>query len=263
MGTMTSTTSPSVTPLAGHLGAEVRGIDLRESLDDAGAERLRALLARAYGDAWSPALLDRLLAEAGSPGKTLDAWLRDDFFIQHVKFFANRPFVWHVWDGHKEGFSCLVNYHTLDHKRLETLTYAYLQDWIQRQSSAAKANVTGADSRLAAARELQEKLKLILAGEPPYDIFVRWKPLSEQPIGWHPDLNDGIRMNIRPFMTAGILRKNPNIKWTKDRGTEPRRDKAQFPWFWPGDTFTGDRVNDQHLTNAEKQAARADSQAQQ
>ncbi len=32
-----------------------------------GAERLRMLLARAYGDAWSPALLDRLLAEAGSP----------------------------------------------------------------------------------------------------------------------------------------------------------------------------------------------------
>jgi hypothetical protein len=27
------------------------------------------------------------------------------------------------------------------------------------------------------------KLKLILAGEPPYDIIVRWKPLSELPIG--------------------------------------------------------------------------------
>jgi predicted RNase H-like HicB family nuclease len=39
-----------------------------------------------------------------------------------------------------------------------------------------------------------------------------------QPIGWNPDLNDGVRMNIRPFVQAGILRKNPNIKWTKDRG---------------------------------------------
>ena len=43
---------------------------------------------------------------------------------------------------------------------------------------------------------------------------------------------------------------------TKDRGTEPRRDKAEYPWFWSADTFTGDRVNDVHLTNAEKQAAR-------
>src|SRR5947207_5783649 len=71
-----------------------------------------------------------------------------------------------------------------------------------------------------------------------------------------PDLNDGVRMNIRPFVEAGILRKNPNIKWTKDRGKEPDRDKADYPWFWNGTGFIGNRVNDVHLTNAEKQAAR-------
>ncbi len=57
-------------------------------------------------------------------------------------------------------------------------------------------------------------------------------------------------------MTAGILRKNPNIKWTKDRGTEPKRDKDQFPWFWKDGLFVGDRVNDFHLSNAQKHAAR-------
>jgi hypothetical protein len=64
-------------------------------------------------------------------------------------------------------------------------------------------------------------------------------------------------MNIRPFVKAGILRKNPNIKWTKDRGKEPERDREEYPWFWDGDTFTGDRVNDVHLANVEKQAARS------
>ena len=197
----------------------------------------------------------KLLTEAGAkPGTSLDDWLRNQFFEQHCKRFHNRPFVWHLWDGRKDGFACLVNYHKLDHKRLETLTYSYLQDWITAQAAAAKSGQTGADLRLAAAQEMQDKLKLILAGEPPYDIFVRWKPLAEQPIGWNPDLNDGVRLNIRPFMTAGILRKNPNIKWTKDRGNEPKRDKDQFPWFWNGDTFTGERVNDVHLTNAEKQS---------
>ncbi len=63
-------------------------------------------------------------------------------------------------------------------------------------------------------------------------------------------------MNIRPFVEAGVLRKNPRIKWTKDRGKEPERPKAQYPWFWDGNTFTGDRVNDVHLTVAEKHAAR-------
>jgi hypothetical protein len=153
-------------------------------------------------------------------------------------------------------FSCLVNCHKLSHKGLENLTYSYLGDWIKAQNADAKAGKPGADLRLGAAQGLQEKLKLILAGEPPYDIFVRWKPLSEQAIGWNPDLNDGVRMNIRPFVEAGILRKPPNIKWTKDRGKEPERDRDEYPWFWDGREFVGDRVNDVHLTNAQKQAAR-------
>ena len=220
----------------------------------AAADRLLEVLRVAYGKAWSESVLHKLLTNAGArAGTTLDDWLRNQFFEQHCKRFHSRPFVWHIWDGRKDGFSALVNYHKLTHKALENLTYSYLGDWITAQGKSDKA---GADSRLGAAQELQAKLKLILTGEPPYDIFVRWKPLHVQAVGWNPDLNDGVRVNIRPFMEAGILRKNPNIKWTKDRGKESDRDKAEYPWFWSGKVFVGDRVNDIHLTNAEKQAAR-------
>lgn len=34
----------------------------------------------------------------------------------------------------------------------------------------------------------------------------------------------------------------------KDRGKEPVREKKDFPWFWKGSEFTGDRVNDEHLS---------------
>jgi len=221
----------------------------------AASERLLEILHAAYHKAWSDSVLHQLLTDVGcKAGTTLDDWLRNQFFEQHCKRFQNRPFIWHIWDGRKDGFSALVNYHKLTHKALENLTYSYLGDWITAQSKSDKA---GADLRLGAAQALQEKLKLILAGEPPHDIFVRWKPLHEQAIGWNPDLNDGVRMNIRPFMEAGILRKNPNIKWSKDRGKEPQRDKADYLWFWSGKDFVGDRVNDVHLTNAEKQAARS------
>ena len=228
------------------------------------AERLRALLAQAMGKLDLPALI----ASAGTKGsksETLEDWLRDEFFEQHCAIFGNRPFIWHLWDGHKSGFSALVNYHKLTHSSLENLTYAYLGDWIRRQQAAVEAGESGSDARLQAAKNLQARLKLILEGEPPYDIFVRWKPLSKQAIGWHPDLNDGVRMNIRPFLAtdipggkkgAGLLRTKPNIKWEKDRGKEPPRDKAEYPWFWKGSTFTGDRVNDVHLTKEQKERAR-------
>ncbi len=162
--------------------------------EEPAAKRLRDVLRTAFGPDWSTSLESKLLTDAGArPGTSLDDWLRNGFFEQHCRRFHNRAFVWHLWDGRKDGFSCLINHHTLDHKRLETLTYSYVQDWITAQAAAAKVSQTGADLRLAAAQDLQDKLKLILAGEPPYDIFVRWKPLHEQPIGWNPDLNDGVR----------------------------------------------------------------------
>jgi hypothetical protein len=73
---------------------------------------------------------------------------------------------------------------------------------------------------------------------------VRWKPLHEQPIGWEPDSNDGVRLNIRPFVTAGVLRSRVNVNWNKDRGRNP--DGSE-------------RLNDLHLTIAEKQQARREA----
>jgi len=205
---------------------------------------------------WKPPILDRLLAEADCAGKGLDVWLREKFFEQHTKLFHHHPFIWHIWDGLKDGFSALVNYHQLDSRKLERLIHTYLGDWIRQQEEGVRNGIDGADIRLAAAQDLKQRLSLILEGEDPYDIFVRWKPLAQQPIGWNPDLNDGVRLNIRPFMTAEVLRHNKkpklNITWQKDRG----KDVESAPWFH---TFGGDRINDYHLTLAEKQAARSAS----
>ena len=231
------------------------------------AERLRELLARAYGKEWNATQQEELLAQVDYAGVSLEDWLRNGFFEQHCALFHHRPFIWHVWDGHKNGFSALVNYHKLTHANLEKLTFAYLGDWIRRQQAAVDAEEAGSDGKLQAAKQLQSALKLILEGEPPYDIFVRWKPLSQQPIGWRPDLNDGVRLNIRPFATAEVLRKRVKIKWEKDRGKEPVRDKNDFPWFWGWDEETqdfaghgktpdGNRWNNCHYTAKAKKAAK-------
>jgi len=239
-------------------------------------DRLLGLLAAAFGDSWNDAVLATLLANVDS--NSLDDWLRDRYFDQHCKLFHHRPFVWHIWDGRRrDGFHALVSYHKLaagdgkGRRLLESLTYSYLGDWIARQRDAAQRREEGAEDRLAAACELQRRLEAILKGEPPFDIFVRWKPIHEQPIGWEPDINDGVRLNIRPFMAedipsgkkgAGILRTKPKVSWKKDRGKEvlkpikrskppwlqddevtgvaednELRPREDYPWFWncPGD----------------------------
>jgi hypothetical protein len=247
------------------------------------ADRLRAVLAAAYRSEWSPDKQAELLVQVGYANKTLEDWLRNGFFEQHCELFHQRPFIWHLWDGLGNGFHALVNYHKLagpngeGRRTLEKLIYTYLGDWIDRQRRDQKEGVEGADARVAAAQHLRTELEKILEGEPPYDIFVRWKPLHEQSIGWEPDINDGVRLNIRPFMTARplngrskgvcILRVTPKIKWEKDRGKEPDRARQDYPWFWGWDQRTvdfggrgekpdGNRWNDLHYSRAVKQAAR-------
>jgi hypothetical protein len=266
-------------------------------------ERLSKLLADSFQDDWSQFKERELLLASAvannirKPAPDLQSWLRDSFFTEHCKIFQGRPFVWHVWDGNPSGFSALVNYHKLagpngqGRKMLEVLTFTYLGEWINRQKFEQSEGINGADNRLASALDLQGQLKKILDGEPPYDIFVRWKPLHLQPIGWDPDIDDCLRVNIRPFLAAqlrigkskkgaGILRAKPgSINWAKDRGKEPMRSKDDFPWFWgwdetnptlatdfgapipgappAGDSFDGNRWNDLHYTLAAKEAARA------
>jgi hypothetical protein len=250
--------------------------------EEPAAERLSKLLSAAYGKDWKPTNELELILATGSNASDLDEWLQNDFFALHCDLFHQHPFVWHIWDGRKrDGFHALVNYHRLaegggkGRQLLENLTYAYLGDWITRQRDGVQRGESGAEDRLVAALELQKRLVAILEGEAPYDIFVRWKLLHEQPIGWEPDINDGVRMNIRPFLIsdlpngkkgAGILRSKPNIKWDKDRGKEPERKKDEFPWFWGwdgktvdfmgGKEFTGERFNDCHYTVGAKLKAR-------
>ena len=228
------------------------------------AERLRGLFAEDYGASWSSFKLSEILGNRES----LEDWLRDGFFQEHCELFHNRPFVWHVWDGRNDGFHALVNYHKLaapngeGRKTLDKLIYTVLGDWIRRQREGVDAEKDGAEARLAAAQHLQSEMERIFIGEAPYDIFARWKPIHEQAMGWEPDLNDGIRINIRPWLIARplrptradacILRTTPRIKYGRDRGKEPARDKKDFPWF----ADSTERNNEINLTLKQKQEAR-------
>jgi hypothetical protein len=244
------------------------------------ADKLTDLLRVAYGREWSASKLNSLLEQAGFGTSTLDDWLRNGFFKQHNSLFHQTPFVWHIWDGRRDGFAALVNYHRLvgprgDGRRtLESLTYAYLGDWIDRQRREQKAGVEGADARVVAAEQLKSQLERIVVGEPTHDLFCRWKPLAKQPIGWEPDIDDGVRVNIRPFIvgqtvdngSASILRVRPTINWKKSAGRETQGRREEFPWLfgwdeltrdWPGASIlSGERHNNCHYSNEAKQSAR-------
>ena len=215
------------------------------------AERLRTFLAATFGTEWSDILERRLISETdelldkkAARDSSLEAWLRDRAFRQHCALFGQRPFLWHISDGLKDGFSVFVHYHRFDQANLRKLTYTLLGDWLARAKAEDNA------LRYEKGRELQQMLEKVLEGEKPNDIFVRWKSLAHQPLGWDPDLDDGVRQNIRPFIKAGVLTHDlSKILKDKDRGN----DVASAPWY---SVFNGERRNDHHTTLADKRAAR-------
>ncbi|MET4118813.1 hypothetical protein ABIB85_005442 [Bradyrhizobium sp. JR1.5] len=249
------------------------------------AARLRELIRAAWGSDYNEGTIRELLGAEGARANDLTTWLADEFFEGHCELFHQIPFIWHVWDGVRGGFSALVNYHKLSEgngagrRLLEKLRDSYLGEWIALQRRALASGEVGAEERLMAAEHLRGELTGIIEGVPPYDTFVRWKPLHRQAIGWEPDIDDGIRINIRPFLNARpkknrgqgacILRVTPRVKKHAgaDRGSEPRREKMEFPWFWAEDAdvskvdfagveFKGRRYNDFHYSRGFKQRAR-------
>jgi hypothetical protein len=119
--------------------------------------RLRAYLAAAFGADWSDALERRLIAEADEildkravRDGSLDIWLRDRAFRQHSALFNQRPCLWHIWDGLKDGFSVFVHYHRFDQASLSKLTYTMIGDWLARAKAENNA------LRFEKGRELQQ-----------------------------------------------------------------------------------------------------------
>ena len=250
------------------------------------ATRLRDLIRAVWGPEYGGSTIRDLLAAEDASANDLATWLAEEFFEGHCGLFYQTPCIWHIWDGVHGGFSALVNYHRLcegngaGRRLLEKLRDTYLGEWIAAQRRAHAAGEAGAEERLIAAEHLRGELTKIIDGDPPYDIFVRWKPLRRQPIGWESDIDDGVRFNIRPFLTAKprnpgrkdacILRVTPRVKKHAgaDRGAEPRRDREDFPWlfaedgdvattdFAGGPDFKGHRYNDFHYSRDFKERAR-------
>jgi hypothetical protein len=182
------------------------------------AERIRELWGRLFGEEGASRSESEFRRWVGM---TLDDWFRRRFFEEHTRRFKQRPIAWHLSspDGH---FQALVLYHRLSRELLQRLRAAYagaLISELKAEREKAKGDQAKV-SDLTAAIEDVEEFRRTLEGiergdEPPLRIRCRWK--GEEPDGrpgpYAPDLDDGVKVNIRPFQEAGLLAKPVIKKW--------------------------------------------------
>jgi len=148
---------------------------------------------------------------------TLERWFEKKFFKRHVSEFRKRPIAWHL-TSKKGAFQVIVYYHKFNTDRLRLLRARYIRqalDNLRRQ--LAEIQAVGEDRRtLAQAEELEAKIAdvedfdrrlghLLEGREREARIWCPWKEPDKQPVGWDPDINDGVRVNIAPVQRLGLL----------------------------------------------------------
>jgi hypothetical protein len=141
-------------------------------------------------------------------------WLTNVYFEHHVRLYKGRPIYWHLASSQQAdpSFGVIVHYHRFGKDALRKLRGSYVRgclDRVERELGRARK-----ENRTDDAVELQQKIdevrafekKLQALDEGEFPIRVPWKDAAKQPKGWAPDIDDGVKVNIRPLQTAALLR---------------------------------------------------------
>jgi hypothetical protein len=141
-------------------------------------------------------------------------WLTNIYFEHHVRLYKSRPIYWHLASSQKvdPAFGAIVHYHRFGKDALRKLRGGYVRGYIERLEH--DLGYARNEKRADDAVELQQKIDEVRAfdkqlqrfDEGEFPIRVPWKDAAAQPKGWNPDIDDGVRVNILPLQTAGLLR---------------------------------------------------------
>jgi hypothetical protein len=183
-------------------------------------ERVRTRLVRQLGDDGADAFLADLKRYTK---RDLADWIRRDFFRAHTKRFKNRPIAWHLRSP-EGAFEALVLYHRLSRETLQKLRVTYAGDRLARlradQQHAKERGDAATVTQLQVAIEDVEAFRQTLADieqgtELRHRIRCRWKGETEagRPGPYAPDIDDGVKVNIRPFQESGLLPIKVISKW--------------------------------------------------
>jgi hypothetical protein len=204
-----------IIPLTGGTGEETLAARFSRFLDaEFGADRGNAVeLEAGQTLGWKPG------DDWGKQTPTTPArWFERDFFKRHVSQFKKRPIAWHL-SSPRGTFQVIAYYHKFDRNRLQLLRSRYVRqalDDLRQQSAAAVqtalsdrqtlARIADLETRVADVEAFEANLGRLLEGRDcEARLWCPWKKPDEQPVGWDPDINDGVRVNIAPVQRLGLL----------------------------------------------------------
>lgn len=148
---------------------------------------------------------------------SLARWFEREFFRRHVSQFKRRPSAWHL-SSPRGAFQAIIYYHKFDKNRLALLRARYVRNVIESlrhelaeagsasQDRATLNRIAALEAQLTDVQEFDARLQRLQEGrDREARIWCPWKSPAEQSVGWDPDINDGVRVNIAPVQRLGLL----------------------------------------------------------
>jgi hypothetical protein len=182
--------------------------------------RIRDVLQHRFGDNGAETFLRDFRRYVG---RDLDDWLRRDFFKRHAQQFKSRPIAWHL-RSRAGAFEAFVLCHRMSRETLVKLRVEHAGRRVARLKGEAKRAKEQGQEGLASDLQFQiedveafrQQLEGIERGAELRDrIRCRWKDETAdgRPGPYSPDINDGVKVNIRPFQENGLLAATAIKKW--------------------------------------------------
>ena len=144
--------------------------------------------------------------------ETLNRYLNDDFYSDHLKIYQKRPIYWMFSSGKKNGFKALVYLHRYNVNTLAKMNASYFQpattvlrtriNEIEKQIQAAsdKVKIQLERARFALIEQLNEAIE--------YGQVLDYMANKYISI----DLDDGVKVNYEKFQKIEIITSNGKVK---------------------------------------------------
>ena len=177
---------------------------------DSLAARIIALIKHVYGEDTYRQNIDFIAEALGkkqneSSEETLNRYLCDDFYNDHVRLYQKRPIYWMFSSGKNNGFKCLIYLHRYNEDTLARINSKYFLN----ESARMKRELEEIEIQLQTAEgkdklRLDKEKKLV---EAMYKEMIEYGQILDHMANKYIelDLDDGVKVNYAKFQAVEIV----------------------------------------------------------
>jgi len=178
--------------------------------------RLVNLVKLVYGNEYYRENIDFIAESLGKKSnetseETLNRYLNDDFYADHLKLYQKRPIYWMFSSGKSSGFKCLVYLHRYSENTLAKINAGYFQPatiYLRNQiSEIARQTLSATDKEKVSLERKRLTLEAQLNEAREYGLVL--DNMANQYINI--DLDDGVKVNYSKFQGIEIPTSNGKI----------------------------------------------------